>query len=871
MSWWRRTSRESDLQREIESHLEAEAAEQIENGLAGPHARHAARRLFGNIALVQEDTRAMWGWGSVERLLQDVRYALRLLRKSSAFTVTAVLSLAVGIGMNTAMFTLLDAVLLRNLPVDSPEDLVLMAERAGPRQVFSFASPAFRALAESSALTGLAAFRPWRFRTTTHGESQLANGQLVTGNYFSLLGVRAAIGRTLTPQDDRAAGASPVAVLSYGYWQRAFAANRSVVGQTIELQGHPFTIVGVTDPKFSGLEPGKDVDITVPLTMQPVVMPGTTLLTSSSARWLRLIGRRRPQVSLAQAQANLAVLWTQLDAASPKRRGAYDSNLEVLPGGQGLYDLRREFALPLRVLMGAIALVLLIACANLASLLLARATARRQEIGLRISLGATRGRLLRQLLTESLLLAAIGGACGVLLAWWGAPLLIDLMSRGRTPIVLELSLHTRTLIFTAAVSLATGLLFGIAPALRAISAAGMHGARLVPGKPGHWAATLMVAQVSLCLVVLTCAGLLVGSLRKLREVDPGFRADHVLLMSIRPATSGYDAPRTVQLYGDLYQRFSALPGVQSVTLSMDTPLGGVSYTSGASLPGSSGSPADSMQVNVNSIGPRFFETMRTPLLTGRDVSLRDDGRAPQVAVIGESVARGLFPGRSPLGQRIAIGEESMEIVGVVKDTRYQSLREPAQPMVYRPYLQMRGTWEELFFGIRTTGDPEKIVSLVGRELRATAPNVPVFSLSTLEERVDATLTQERMVSALSTWFGAFALLLPAIGLYGRLAYAVVERTREIGIRLALGAERTVVMWTILRQVLALVSIGIAIGLPLSMVSARAIQTLLFGLAPFDPSTLGGVAVVILGTAVLAASIPACRAARVDPMVALRYE
>jgi predicted permease len=493
----------------------------------------------------------------------------------------------------------------------------------------------------------------------------LANGQLVTGNYFSVLGVQASIGRTLTPEDDQTAGARPVAVLSYGYWQRTFGSDRSAIGRTMEVQGHPFTIVGVTDGRFSGLEPGKEVDITVPLTMQPVVMPGTPLLTSTTGRWLRLIGRRKPQVSLAQAQANMAVLWAQLEAASPRRRGVYDSGLEVLPGGQGLYDLRRQFALPLRLLMGAVALVLLVACANLASLLLARATARRQEIGLRISLGATRGRLLRQLLTESLLLAAIGGACGLALAYWGAPLLIDIMSRGRARIALELTLHTRTLIFTAVVTLATGLIFGIVPAVRATSAAGMHGRRLAPGRPGRWAASLMVVQVSVCVVVLTCAGLLLGSLRKLREVDPGFRPDHVLLMSIRPAISGYDASRGVQLYGDLYQRFGALPGVQSVTLSMDTPLGGVSYTAGASLPGSAGSPADSIQVNVNSIGPRFFETMRTPLLMGRDISLRDDGRAPQVAVIAESVARGLFPGRSPLGQRIAIGEESMEIVGVI--------------------------------------------------------------------------------------------------------------------------------------------------------------------------------------------------------------
>jgi predicted permease len=819
----------------------------------------------------RSDTEAevAWGWGSMERLLQDVRYALRLLRKSPAFTVTAVLSLAVGIGMNTAMFTLLDAILLRDLPVESPDELVLMAERAASRQVFSFTGPAFRALSESSALTGLAAFRPWRFRTAIHGESRLANGQLVSGNYFALLGVNAFIGRTLMPEDDRGAGEGAVAVLGYGYWHRAFHADPGVVGRTIELQGHPFTIVGVTDRNFSGLEPGKEVDITVPLTMQPVVMPGSPLLNSPNARWLRLIGRRKPNVPMAQAQAGMTVLWNQLEAASPRHRGAGESHLEVLAGGPGLYDLRREFALPLRVLMGAVALVLLVACANLASLLLARATARRQEIGLRISLGATRGRLLRQLLTESTMLAVVGGACGVVLAWWGSRLLVQLMSRGRTPIELELSLHVRTLAFTAVVSIATGLLFGVAPALRATSAARLDGARVVPGRRG--AGALIVAQVSLCLVVLTCAALLLGSLRKLREVDAGFRKDHVLLMSIRPATSGYDGPRGARLYGELYRRFSALPGVQSVTLSMDTPLGGVSYTTGASLPGSSGSPTDSMQVSVNSIGPRFFETMGTPLLMGRDVSLRDDDHAPAVAVIGESVARGLFRGESPLGRRIEIGQSSMEIVGVVKDTRYQSLREPAQPMVYRPYLQMRDTWEELFFGIRTTGDPDRIVSLVRRELRDAAPNVPVFSLSTLEERVDATLTQERMVSALSAWFGGFALLLAAIGLYGRLAYSVVERTREIGIRLALGAGRMMVMWAILRQVVGLVMCGIAIGVPLSMLSAGAIRSLLFGLAPFDPSTLGGVAVVIVGTAILAGWIPARRAARVDPMVALRYE
>jgi predicted permease len=868
--WRRRKEREHDLERELHSHLESEAVEQQESGLSPEEARDAARRVFGNATLVREDTRAEWGWETIERLAQDLRYAIRLLRKSPAFSVTAVLSLAIGIGMNTAMFTLIDAILLESLPVASPDELVLMAERTGARLSFSLSSPAFRGLAANSALTGLAAFRPWRFRTEIHGETQFANGLLVSGSYFSLLGLKPIIGRTLTPADDGAAGTGAVAVLSYDYWQRVFGGNLSVIGQTIELQDYTFTVVGVTDPRFSGLEPGKEVDITVPLATQPIIMPGSPLLNSENARWLRLIGRRKPNLPFVQAQASLRVTWSQMLAAPAGDRVAPESQLDVLPGGQGLYDLRREFELPLRVLMGAVALVLLLACTNLASLLLARATARRQEISLRISLGATQGRLL-QLLTESMLLSAIGGICGTAIAYWAGRVLVGLMSRGRTPIVLDLSLHSRTLMFTVVVTLLTGLLFGMAPAFRVASAARLHGLRVVAGGPRSWTAALIVAQVSLCLVVLACAGLLQGSLERLRNVDAGFRRDHVLLMSIRPAASGYDGPRSATLYQELLQRFGALPGVKSVTLSMDTPLGGVSYTAAVALLGLTGPRSAHMQASVNCVGPQFFETMAIPLLLGRDLSVRDDGSRPQVAVIGESVARGLFPHRNPLGQRIEIGHDSMEIVGVVKDVRYQNLREPVQPMVYRPYLQMPGFLEELFFGIRTVDDPDRIVNVVRRELHNVAPNVPAFTLGTLEERVDATLVRERMTSAVSAWFGCFALLLAAVGLYGRLAYAVVERTREIAIRVALGAARTVVMWTILRQVLVLALSGVAIGLPFAMAFAQAIRSLLFGLAPFDPSTLAAVVIVILGVSAVAGYIPARRASRVDPMVALRYE
>jgi predicted permease len=871
MNWWRRRALKEDLWREIQSHLEAEANEQKEHGVPEAEAAYAARRSLGNATLIQEDTLAVWGWGWLERLGQDLRYALRLLRKSSAFTITAVLSLAIGIGMNTAIFSLLDAVLLRNLPVHSPKDLVVLAEQSGLRESFSFSSPRFRALSENDTLAGLSAFRPWRFRTAIHGEPRLVNGQLVSGNYFSLLGVQARLGRTLAEGDDERPGSNPVAVLSYRYWRREFGSDTDVIGRRIEIQGYPFTVVGVTGPEFFGLEPGKEVDVTVPLTMQPVVMPGTPLLSSPDARWLRLIGRRKAEVPLERAQANLALRWAQVQAASPRRRGVPDSRLKVLPGGQGLYDLRRQFSLPLRILMAAVALVLLVACANLASLLLARATARQLEIDIRLSLGASRGRLLRQLLTESTLLSAVGGIFGMVLAYWGSLLLVAIMSSGRVPVVLDLAIHSRTLAFTAIISLATGLLFGIAPALRATGAVSMRIGRRIDGTRRRWTAVLIVSQVSLCLVVLTCAGLLVGSLRRLRQVDAGFRSDHVLLMSIRPALSGYSGRRAAQLYEELDRRFTALAGVKSVTLSMDTPLGGVSYTTGASVLGSAALPSDAVLVNVNCVGPRFFETMGIPILLGRDLGPRDDDRGREVAVISESVALDLFPGRSPVGQHIKVGQSSPEVIGVAKDTRYRSLREPTQPTIYRHYLQMPNTWEELFFGIRTAGDPETIVGLVRRELHDTAPNVPVFSLSTLEEQVDASLVQERIVSTFSAWFGGFALLLAAIGLYGRLAYAVIERTQEIGIRLALGARRPVVIWTILREVLVLVLCGIVIGSPLAITSGRAIRSLLYGLAPFDPLTLSVVVAAIIGVAVSASYIPARRASRVDPMVALRYE
>ena len=837
----------SRAEEELRFHLAMLEQRNIERGLAPAEARAQARRQLGNPTLLAEHTLDSWRYAFVSTLIQDVRYGFRGFRRNPGFAATAVLSLAFGIGANTAIFRLFDTLLLRSLPVKSPQELVLVTRYVGDQRSLMLNNGERTAFSESETLSGLCASRHSRIRATKSGESQFAEGMFAGGNCFSLLGVGAALGRTLTEADDQPA--SPfVAVLSYGYWQRQYGADPAVIGQKVDLDGRPFTIVGIAPRGFIGLEPGAPADIVAPLTSFH-----SPLLTNPDVYWLRLLGRRKPAVSIEQVQADLEVRASRITPSrKPNRAAARPDRIEVVPAGSGFGAARMEFSLPLRLLMGAVALVLLIACANLAGLLLARTSGRRQEIDLRIALGAGRGRLLRQFLTESVLLSALGGLAGTAVAWVTTPVLVQAMSRGRTAISLDLSMDGRTLLFITATSVITGVLFGVAPALRAIRstslAGALHGVRLKTGSR-RWSGAFLVVQVAFCFVVLVSAGLLLESLRKLQQVDPGFRKEHVLLMTIRP--DNYKGQSALILHREILHRLAAIPGVEAVTTFMDAPLGGSSITTRG--------------FSINQVGPGFFEVMGIPILAGRGLTEQDAVEAKPVTVVSARVARQFFPDGSPLGRHLDVFGTDRVVVGVVGDTRYRSLRQPAEAMVYEP------DYTPGSYALRTLGDPRALAGFVRRELRDIARDVPIWSLDTLDALVDGTLVQERMVSGLCSLFGGFALLIATIGLYGRLSYAVAERTGEIGVRMALGARQSTVSWMVLRDALALTLCGIGIGLPLALASTNILRTLLFSVTPTDARTLIAIAVSMVAVSVVASYIPARRAARVDPVVALRAQ
>jgi predicted permease len=791
-----------------------------------------------------------------------------------------VLILGLGIGANVAIFSIADAVLLRPLPVGKPHDLIVLRQRGPAGDIFPFNSAAAVGL-RHEVLAGLAVFRPApNTLISVNGQTDLALAQSVSGNYHAVLGVRAVLGRTLTEQDRE-----PVVVISHRYWQQRFAGDSHVVGRTVEMQGRSFTVVGVTPPEFFGTQPGRHVDVTAPLGAQTVTMP-------PNARWLYLVGRLGPGVSRDQAQAALRVRWAQLAAAgSLPPRPAVTLELELDSGAQGLNELRREFSLPLQILMAAVGVVLLVASANLAGLLIVRSTARQQEIAVRLSLGASHGRIVRQLLTESALLAGAGGAAGLVFANRATNVLLAMMSRGRGPLVLDVAPNARTFAFAAAVTIVTAALFGLLPALGAsrtdpqqrlkLSARGAENTR------NTWARAMVAAQIALLVLLLSSAGLFTRTLQKLRSVDAGFRQDQVLVVNVSIGQA-YPGDRKRGLYEELYTRFGALPGVQSVSMSMDTPpagelsmCGGIEVPRGIEVPSRPVNPEAAPPVCRNFVGPRFFETMGIPVLAGRDFESADDARAPNSVVISESVARGYFGVENPLGHQIVVEgavprtRVSASIVGVVKDVRYSSLRADPPMMIYRPYRQEAGAPSNSFLLRTSSMTAEALTPLLRAEVRAAAPVLPPPSVVSLEDRIAGVLVEERMLATLSNAISALAAILAAVGIYSIVAATVARRQGEIGIRIAVGALPGQVARMVVSETLRIVAAGLAVGIPVAVATAMAARALLAGvlfeLSPTDPTILFSSVIAIMLIAALAASIPAQRAARVDPLVALRYE
>jgi len=816
--------------------------------------------------------------------MNDLRYALRQLRKDPGFTAVAVLSLALGIGANTAIFGLIDAVLLKNMPVKDPKELVQVI-RIDPRWgvAFFLSYPAFerfrdhnRAFTGMFAVTGISGMK-----IRLNGQTEQVDGQFVSGTFYSVLGVGAIQGRTFTADDDRIPGGHPVAVLSHSYWKRRFALDPSVVGKTLTLDRTLYTVIGVTPPEFFGVSVGRSPDIYLPLRMH------TSFLAGPLSNWLQVMARLRPGVIQEQAQVELAGLFSQQLAEIPRsdwtlhdQRELLAQRVEVTSAGNGLSDLRRQFSKPLWILMAVVGLVLLISCANVASLLLARAAARQKEIAVRLAIGAGRGRLIRQLLTESILLAALAGSSGLLLAYWTGDLLVTFMSRREAPIVIDLHPDLRVLLFTVGLSIAAGILFGLAPALRASSvnltpALKQETLYDVARRFPRLGRALVVTQVAVSLFLLIGAGLFIRTLQNLKTLDAGFKRENLLLFSMDATESGYKGIRIGNLYQQVLERLKALPGVREASLSLVTPIEGGGWSASVRVSGYAARPDEDMIVYLNRVGPEFFGTLGMQVLQGRDFDARDHQNSERVALINETMARYFFGTESPIGKHFGWGDaedrSDFEIVGVVKDAKYPNLRTATPRTAYVYAFQDLQSLGWTHFEVRTMGNPTTVISRIRTEIQSIDKSLTVSGFRTLDQQVNDSLREERLIATLSSAFGFLALLLASIGLYGTLSYAVSRRVKEIGIRMALGARQADVLWLVLREATVLVLCGAGVGLIAATAMNRLIASMLFGLTPSDPMALFIATSVLLAVALLAAWLPARRASKVDPMVALRYE
>ena len=875
---FRREEFHRDLEEEMQSHMEMQAEQNREAGMDPEEAAYAARRRFGNATFLKEESRETWGWGPLERLLHDLRYALRGLVRSRTFTAVAVVSLALGIGANAAIFSLFNALMLRSLPVRHPEQLVSIYRTGGwGSGVASY--PLYLALRERKDLFEgvLARGAVAKVRFGNDG-AEFVNKEFVSGDYFQVLGVRPALGRLFTAEDDRTSGAHPLAVLAHDFWLARFGGDPAVVGRTIHVDEQLLTVIGVAQPRFRGVEPETHADVWVPATMHPwnIMNPGM--------HWAWILARPKPEAGSRQLQAALDVFMTQYLTAtygnnpnSPK--DALAQKLEVRPGGIGVSLIRDQFQKPLEVLLAVVALVLLIACANVAGLMLARAARRRREIALRFSLGASRARVLQQLMIESGLIAVAGGLAGLAFALWGGRYLL-LFLPGARMLDLDVSPDLRVIGFAAALALLSVIVFGLVPAFRATSvgpmpylkegAAGLRGPMRVTLRKAF-----VISQIALSVVVVAAAGLFAHSLASLRAVDPGFRNLNVLTLDI-------DFPRAYKdrdadlLRRRFLARVNSLPGVLATSCGFPGPYRDGFWQTTFRVPGQGVTGGGPLSVELQSVAPRFFETIGSQPLRGREFDERDSPTAPSVAVVNEAFARAYLDGADPVGRVLSLDSvysragEATHIVGVVRDITHRDLRQAPVPTVYLPPSQINGPSISLLL-VRADLPPRSLVPVLRRELAALDPSIAITGVASIQQQIDDSIYLVRLLATGSGCFATLSLLLAGVGLYGVMAYAVTQRTGEIGIRVALGAQQGHVLWMVLREGLVLVAGGIVVGVPVALVSARIATSLLFGIEARDPLTLGATVAILVAIGCAAVLLPARRAARVDPMEALRYE
>ncbi|MGH9408208.1 MAG: ADOP family duplicated permease [Vicinamibacterales bacterium] len=875
-----------DLAEELRAHVDARVDELVDAGATREEARQQARRELGNPTVLAERGRDVWRFALVETTWQDLRYACRQLARAPAFATAAIVTLAIGIGANAAIFGLIDALVLRPLPVHDPQALVQLLRVRNGETGTSFTYPQVERLTEHRELfAGVSGFTSDRFQVGPSNAFEATNGAWVSGGFYTTLGLTPFAGRLLESDDDRR-GAAPVAVVSYSYWTRRLSRRPDVIGRPLLVDGVPVTIVGISPPGFSGTTIGEPADITLPLGVLPQVQPERAEMIGPGGRWLQVLARPVNGLTAEQVRARLAAVWTDVvtSAFMPTttaaiRRRMLDERLDIESGATGTSSVRAQYRTPLYLLLTMVGVVLLIACANVANLLLARAVARRREIAVRLAIGAGRARIVRQLLTESACLAALGTAAGIGVAAVVGPLLVGLISTGGQDVVLNLSPDGRVLAFTIAIAAATTLLFGLAPAFRGadastnVSGALNAGAGRAPrARVGR---VLVVVQVALSLLLLIGGGLFVRTLENLRTLDPGFRSEGVLLVRVDATRAGHDRAALRRFNESIVAETERIPGVRSASLSLVPPLlgGGISLdisVDGEPIEGSNGTESD-----VHIVAPHYFATLGTPVLRGREFTPDDNESAPPVVIVNEAFAKRYMGPGDPLMRRVSVigfgplSSKNAQVVGVVKNAVYEHLRDAPPPTVYAPYAQL-GDFD-VTMEVYAPGMLAPVAAAIRRQVQPKLPPFVPLQMRTMQEQIEGGLVRERVMAVLGTTFGLLALLLAAVGLYGILSYAVARRTNEIGIRIALGATRPEVLSVVLRDAVWMLAIGVALGLPTAWMVSRVAGSLLFGLSPNDPATVAGALTVLLSVGLAASLFPASRASRVDPVVALRQE